>query len=117
MDRAHGNGSQNHSSVQDNLDQLVFYGSHNKHHQQQQHRRRRLQEHSTSSAAHCVLAKRPEKVSKYEPKSGVLGQRDGGGDDGRMPIMCGHKTNCKQVEPVLRFDRTCFPGFLASGLS
>ncbi|XP_043655522.1 uncharacterized protein LOC122621647 isoform X3 [Drosophila teissieri] len=91
MDRAHGNGSQNHSSVQDNLDQLVFYGSHNKHHQQQQHRRRRLQEHSTSSAAHCVLAKRPEKVSKYEPKSGVLGQRDGGGDDGRMPIMCGHK--------------------------
>ncbi|XP_039232395.1 uncharacterized protein LOC120320443 isoform X2 [Drosophila yakuba] len=92
MGRAHGNGSQNHSSVQDNLDQLVFYGSHNKHHQQQQQQqRRRLQEHSTSSAAHCVLANRPEIVSKYEPKSGVLDQRDGGGDDGRMPIMCGHK--------------------------
>lgn len=69
--------------------QLVFYGSHNKHHQQQQ--QRRMQEHSTSSAAHCVLANRPEIVSKSEPKSGVLGQRDGGGDDGRMPIMCGHK--------------------------
>lgn len=50
-----------------------------------------MQEHSTSSAAHCVLANRPEIVSKSEPKSGVLGQRDGGGDDGRMPIMCGHK--------------------------
>jgi len=66
---------------------LVFYGSHNKHHQQQQQQQQGLQEHSTSSAAHCVLANRTEIVSKSEPESGVLGQ----GDDGRMPIMCGHK--------------------------